>query len=197
MSRASAALKPSPRRALTGLAAASLLALAACGGTADDPAETGASTTEAAASPQDSGTHAHREGASHAHDGAGGHTHAGADTVASGVALDPGPEAGWTGSVTLMAVGDSLRVLVSVEGLPAGARRRAELVAGSCDDPGSELATLAPVAVGSSGEGSSQTTLPTDVPGDHGHGAVRLLAGDGSPAACAAVHLPGAGHTHG
>lgn len=196
MSRASAASRPPSRRALTGLAVAALLALAACGGTADDPAETGASTTEAGAPSEDSGTHVHREGEAHAHDG-GGHTHAGADTVASGVALDPGPDAGWTGSVTLLSVGDSLRVLVSVEGLAAGARRRAELVAGSCEEPGSELASLTPVAAGSSGEGSSQTTVGPAALEGHGHGAVRLLTEDGSPAACAAVHLPGAGHTHG
>lgn len=196
MSRPSAASPSALRRAFAGLAVVFLLTLGACDGAADDAGEVGGS---AAAAEQSAGgeTHTHDGGAGHAHDGSGGHTHAAADTVAAGIALDPGPDAGWTGSVTLLSVGDSVRVLISVEGAPAGSRHGAELVAGSCQDPGAVLASLTPVAAGSSGKGSSQTTVAAAGMGDHGHGAVRLLAGDGSTAVCAPVHLPGARHTHG
>lgn len=197
MSRPSLASASRPGRAiLAGLAGAALLFLAACGGAPDDASEPGDSTTAAEARASGE-THSHEGAGEHAHEGDGSHTHAAADTLVSGVALDPGPDAGWTGSATLLAVGDSLRVLVSVEGASAGTRRSAVLVAGSCDAPGPELASLTPVAVGSSGKGSSQTTLPVARLDDHAHGAVRMLAEDGSPAACAPVHLSASEHGHG
>lgn len=187
------------------VAIASLVGLQACGGGAPGDEADGASASAGAEARASGGTRSHEEGAGHshdgeaphAHDGAGSHAHARADTLVAGVELEPGPDAAWAGTATLLAVGDSVRVLVSVEGTDAGARHAAELVAGSCDDPGSELASLTPVAAGSSGQGTSQTDLPAGRLGDHAHGAVRLLAPDGAPAACAPVHLSGSGHTHG
>lgn len=142
------------------------------------------------------GGHAHGEGGDHAH-GEGTHTHAAADTLASGVTLEPGPDARWTGSATLLAVGDSVRVLVSVEGAAGGSRHPAELAAGSCDDPGSELASLTPVAAGSSGKGSSETTFSAARLDGHEHGALRVMTADDSAAVCAPVHLSASEHTHG
>lgn len=193
-------------------AAAACIALLACdeGGAESDGAADGAVASASASaadethahedgsehSHEDGGDHAHEEGEDHAH-GQGTHTHAAADTLVAAAALEPGPDARWTGSATLLAVGDSVRVLLSVEGAGAGARHAAELVAGSCDDPGPELASLTPVAAGSSGDGSSQTTVPAGRLGDHAHGAIRLLTPDGAPAACGPVHLSGSEHTHG
>lgn len=180
-------------------ALAACLVLLACGGgeaagagDATEKAEAGASASAASSA----GTHSHEDGEDHAH-GEGSHTHAAADTLVSGAALEPASGAAWTGSATLLAVGDSLRVLVSVEGAPGGSRHPAELVAGSCDRPGPELASLTPVAAGSSGEGSSQTTLPASRLDGHGHGALRMTTADGSPAACAPVHLTLSEHEHG
>lgn len=177
-------------------ALAACLVLLACGG-GEAAGEGGATADEAEASASSSGeAHSHEDGEDHAH-GEGSHTHAAADTLVSGVALEPASGAAWTGSATLLAVGDSLRVLVSVEGAPGGSRHPAELVAGSCDRPGPELASLTPVAAGSSGEGSSQTTLPASRFDGHGHGALRMTTADGSPAACAPVHLILSEHEHG
>lgn len=170
--------------------------LLACGGGGGDArGEAGASEgTTAAASTE--GAHSHEQGGDHAH-GEGTHTHAAADTLDAGVGLAPGQNAGWTGSATVLAVGDSLRLLVSVEGAAPGSRHPAELLAGSCDEPGPELAALTPVAAGSSGKGSSQTTVTATRLGDHAHGVLRLMDADGSATACATVHLSASEHTHG
>lgn len=198
-------LGPRPLVGAAALAAA-LLAPLACGGGGDaggdapdasDGAAPAAETGPAgAAAPADGGEEDHepdgRDG--HAH-GSGTHTHAAADTLVAGRVLDPGPAAGWTGSATLLSVGDSVRVLVSVEGSEAEARHRAELAAGSCETPGPTLATLPPVAAGASGAGSSQATVPPEALGDRSHGALRLGASDGAASACAEVHLAGE-HTH-
>lgn len=193
-------------------AAAACVALLACGGgdaEADDDGDRAAASVPASAdgethahgdgsdhSHEDGGDPAHGEGEDHAH-GQGTHTHAATDTIASGVTLEPGTGAAWTGSATLLAVGDSVRVLVSVESADAGARHVAELAAGSCDDPGSELASLTPVAAGSSAKGSSETTFPAARLDGHEHGALRVMTADGSAAACAPVHLSASEHTHG
>lgn len=177
--------------------AASLLVLAACGGgeARGDAGDAGAAAGEPEARASGE-THSHQGGGEHSHDGAGAHTHPQADTLASGVALAPGSDAGWTGSATLLTVGDSLRVVVSVDGAPSGSRHPAELVAGTCEDPGPELASLTPVAAGSSGKGSSQTTVPPARLDGHDHGVLRLTAADGSGAACAPVHLAASDHAH-
>lgn len=185
------------RRCAATAAVALLVGLAACGGDARDGAPDDAAAPAAAASPSGGQPHTHEEGAEHAHEGTGSHTHAAADTLDAAVALEPGSDVGWRGSATLLAVGDSVRVLVSVEGAPGGSRHPVELTAGSCDDPGPELASLTPVAAGSSGRGSSQTTLPGARLEGHGHGALRMSAADGSHAACAPVHLSLQDHTHG
>lgn len=185
------------RGAAAAAAIAALAGLAACGDGAPDGAANGAAASDPAESSSGGQTHAHEEGAEHSHEGTGSHTHAAADTVASGVTLEPSSGYGWTGSATLLAVGDSVRVLVSVEGAPGGTRHPVDLLAGSCDDPGPELASLTPVAAGSSGEGSSQTTLPSARLEGHEHGALRMTTADGSPAACAPVHLAASGHEHG
>lgn len=178
---------------IAGLLSAGLLLLsAACGG-GDAAGSDATSDPEATAAGEAS--HTHDGSGEHSHEGAGAHTHAAADTLASGVALDPGPDAGWTGSATVLSVGDSVRVLVSVEGSEGRARHRVDLLAGSCEEPGSELATLTPVATGSSGAGSSQTTVPGSSAHGHAHGALRVRAADGASAACAPVHL-GAEHSH-
>lgn len=174
------------------LSAGTVLLLLACDGgdAADSAATAGAEEVAASEAP-----HTHEGASEHSHEGPGAHTHATADTLASGVRLTPGAGQGWTGSATLLSVGDSLRVLVSIEGSEAGARHRVELLAGSCQSPGSELATLTPVATGSSGAGSSQTTLPGSRTAGHAHGALRVTAADGASAACTRVHL-GAEHSH-
>lgn len=175
------------------------LVLLACGGGGAAGGGAGAGAAEAsqsASAASSDGTHDHEDGEDHAH-GEGTHTHAAADTLVSGLTLEPASGAAWTGSATLLAVGDSVRVLVSVEGAPGGSRHPVELLAGSCDEPGPELASLAPVAAGSSGEGSSQTTLPASRLEGHGHGALRVATADGSPAACAPVHLTLSEHEHG
>lgn len=176
----------------------SLLGLLACGGSA--PGDAGAGEESASPTPEvsaDGDAHSHGEGASHSHEGAASHTHTDADTLASDVVLDPGTGSRWTGSATVLAAGDSLHFLVSVEGAPSGSRHPAELVAGSCQDPGPGLVSLTPVVAGSSGEGSSQTTISSARLDDHGHGAIRLTAPDGSGEACAPVHLASSDHTHG
>lgn len=174
------------------LSAGTVFLLLACdGGDAADSAAT-AGSEEVAAS---DAPHTHEGASEHSHEGAGAHTHATEDTLASGVRLTPGAGQGWTGSATLLSVGDSLRVLVTVEGSEAEARHRVELLAGSCESPGSELATLTPVATGSSGAGSSQTTLPGSRTAGHAHGALRVTAADGAAAACSPVHL-GEEHRH-
>lgn len=183
--------RPLPR--LLGLLwVGALLLLPACGGgDAADSAATGDSATAAGEA-----AHTHDGAGEHSHEGSGAHTHATADTLASGVHLAPGAGQGWTGSATVLSVGDSLRMLVSVEGAEARARHRVELLAGSCESPGSELARLTPVATGSSGAGSSQTTVPGSRVAGHAHGALRVTAADrASGAACAPVHL-GAEHSH-
>jgi hypothetical protein len=173
-------------------AAALVLTLACGGGDAADRA--GSADSAATASSRDA--HTHDGAGEHSHDGAGDHTHASPDTLAAGVRLAPEGGAGWTGSATFLAVGDSVRVLVSVEGSEAGARHRAELLAGDCGSPGARLATLTPVAIGSSGAGSSETTLPAAGLGGHAHGALRVMEANGGSPACAPVHL-GAEHGHG
>lgn len=192
MSRGYAPSRRHPPRSSGLLAAGSLLVLLACGG--GDAAD-GAATADATATGASEAAHTHDGSGEHSHEGTGAHTHAAADTLASGVRLSPGAGQGWSGSATVLSVGDSLRVLVSVEGSDARARHRAELLAGSCEEPGSELATLTPVATGSSGGGSSQTTLPRSRTDGHAHGALRVTAADGASAACARVHL-GAEHSH-
>lgn len=174
------------------LSAGALLLLAACDG--GDTADS-ASPDESAAMAASEAVHTHEGSSEHSHEGTGAHTHATTDTLASGVRLAPGAGQGWTGSATVLSVGDSVRVLVSVEGSDAGARHRAALLAGGCESPGPELATLTPVATGSSGAGSSQTTLPGSRLDGHAHGALRVTAAGGEPAACAPVHL-GAEHSH-
>lgn len=176
---------------------AACLSLLACsgGGGPDAGGEAGDSGASSAAASTE-GTHSHEEGGDHTH-GEGTHTHAAADTLDADVGLEPGPGAGWTGSATVLAVGDSLRVLVSVDGAAGGSRHPAELRAGSCDEPGPELVTLTPLAAGSSGTGSSETTVPAARLGDHAHGVLRLMDTDGSPTACAPVHLSASEHTHG
>lgn len=200
MSGASTARSERSRGVLVSTIVASLLVVTACGGS--DPREDARRAAESARPAAESGTsgdtHSHEGTGQHSHEDAGAHTHTAVDTIASGVALDPRPDGRrWAGSVTLLAVGDSLRVLISVEGAPAGTRHGAELVAGSCREPGAELASLTPVVAGSSGKGSSQTSLPTGRVGDHAHGAVRLTGDDGSSEACAPVHLATSGHSHG
>lgn len=198
------------RGAVATIAVASLAGLSACGGGApadDAPGDAAGDAASASATRQTSGGedhshegdagHAHDEGEGHTHDGAASHAHAAGDTLAAGVTLEPGSGAGWTGSATLLGVGDSVRVLLSVRGAPAGSRHRAALVAGSCGDPGAELVSLTPVAAGSSGDGSSQTTLPRARLDGHAHGAIRLAGRDGSAAACAPVHLSASDHGHG
>lgn len=181
-------------RSAVGAAVASLLILGACGGSdAQRDADAG-SASASAESRATVETHSHEGGEEHSHDEAGAHTHP-ADTLASDLALNPDSGGSWSGSVTVLAVGDSLRVLVSLAGATSGSRHPIELVAGGCQDPGSELASLTPVAAGRSGEGSSQTTVPSARLGDHAHGAVRVMAGNGSVAACAPVHLS-TGHSH-
>lgn len=176
----------------------SLLFLVACGGEGvrESAGDGGASTTASAEARDGGRTHAHEGGDEHSHQGAGSHAHPAADTLAAEVALGAGPGESWSGSVTVLTVGDSVRILVTVDGAPAGSRHPVELVAGSCEDAGSELASLTPVAAGTSGAGSSQTTLPTARLGGHAHGAVRVLSGDDTPAVCAPVHLPATEHEH-
>lgn len=174
------------------LSAGALFLLLACGG---GEAADSAATADSAGMAADEASHTHEGSGGHSHEGTGAHSHAAADTLAAGVRLATDAERGWTASATLLSVGDSVRVLVSVEGSDAGARHRVELLAGSCESPGAELATLTPVATGSSGVGSSQTTLPGSRTAGHAHGALRVTAADGAPAACAPVHL-GGGHRH-
>ena len=184
------------RASLALLSAASLAALLACGGGEGTGEPSGAGGSAAAASAAEEGSsHTHENGEEHTHEGGGTHTHAAADTLAHGASLDPGSGAGWSGSVTVLARGDSLRVLVSVRGADAGSRLGGELVAGDCGAPGPVLAELVPVAAGSSGAGSSQTTVPGSAVAGHDHGAVRLASPDGSRTACAPIHLAG-GHEH-
>lgn len=173
---------------------ASLMVLAACGGS-DAGGDADGERASASAEARETGeTHSHEGGEAHSHDEAGAHTHP-ADTLASDLPLNPDSGGSWSGSVTVLAAGDSLRVLVSLAGAASGSRHPVELVAGGCQDPGPELASLTPVAAGTSGEGSSQTTVPAARLDGHAHGAVRVMAGDGSVAACAPVHLS-AEHTH-
>lgn len=174
------------------LSAGTLVLLLACNG--GDAADS-AATADSAAMAVSEAPHAHEGSGEHSHEGTGTHTHATADTLASGVHLAPAAGLGWTGSATVLSVGDSLRVLVSLEGSDAGARHRVELLTGDCESPGSQLASLTPVATGSSGDGSSQTTLPRSRTAGHAHGALRVRAADGASAACAPVHL-GAEHSH-
>lgn len=192
-----ASLEPGPRsgRALAGAAVASLMVLAACGGDAGGDARGGSASASASAeAPAAEETHSHEGGEEHSHDGTGAHTHP-AEALASDFALDPASGGSWSGSVTVLAAGDSLRVLVSLAGAASGSRHPVDLVAGGCEDPGPELASLTPVTAGTSGEGTSQTTVPSARLEGHAHGAVRVMAGDGTVAACAPVHLS-AGHTH-
>lgn len=170
----------------------------ACGGEGapEDAGDAGASTTASAETRDAGASHSHEGGDEHSHDGAGTHSHPAMDTLASDVALRAGGEGSWSGSATVVTRGDSVRFLVSVDGGSAGVRHPVELVAGSCEDAGSELASLTPVAAGASGEGSSQTTLPTARLGGHAHGAIRVMSDDDTPAACASVHLPATEHEH-
>lgn len=183
------------RSAAAVTAVGSLLLLAACGGGASSGAEDG-STASAAEADTAPAAHAHEEGGeAHSH-GDGAHTHAPADTLAADVALSPGEAADWSGSATLLSIGDSVRVLVSVAGMSPGARHPVELVAGSCEQPGPVLADLTPLATGSSGAGSSQTEFASSRLEGHAHGGLRLLGSDGATVACAPVHLSGSDHGH-
>lgn len=183
----------SSRSASAVAAVAALLLLTACGGGSvasdEGDAASPAADTEVAA-------HTHEEdGDDHTH-GARTHTHVAADTLAADVALGPGGDAAWSGSVTLLSVGDSVRVLVSVDGMPGGSRRPVELVAGDCEDPGPVLVDLTPLAAGSSGSGSSQTAFAARRLEGHAHGGIRLLGSDGALVACAPVHLSASEHGH-
>lgn len=177
-----------------GTAFTALLLLAACGGGSagseeGERASAGAVADTATAPGHDEG------GEDHTH-GEGTHTHASADTMAAGVALGPGGAGGWSGSATLLSVGDSVRVLVSVEGMDAGSRHPVELVAGGCEAAGPVLVDLTPLATGSSGAGTSQTAFASSRLEGHDHGALRLLGDDGATAACAPVHLSLSEHGH-
>ena len=173
-------------------AVATLLLVPACGG-----GSAGSEGGSAAASAADIDTAAHTHqanGDAHTH-GEGTHTHAAADTIAANVSLTPG-NAAWSGSATLLSVGDSVRVMLSVAGMDAGARRPVELVAGGCEKPGSVLVDLTPVVAGSSGAGSGQTAFAASRLEGHAHGGLRLLGSDGATAACASVHLSLSEHGH-
>lgn len=176
-----------------------LLILAACGDGDAGGGRSGSDGTGSTAAETRAGTDGHRHdgGSEHSHPGGETHTHRQADTLDSGVALDPGRERGWTASATLLSLGDSVQILISLEGASSPSRHVGELTAGGCDQPGSRLASLTPVATGPSGKGSSQTTLPTGRLNGHAHGALRLVAPDGSPVACAPVHLAADEHGHG
>lgn len=172
---------------------ASLLLLAACGGGGTGSEEGSAASSRA---DTDTAAHTHEEGGeAHSH-GDGTHTHASADTLAADVALTPGGGGEWSGSATLFSVGDSVRVLVSVEGMAAGSRRSVELVADGCEEPGKVLVDLTPLSTGSSGAGSSQSSFAASRLEGHAHGGLRLLGSDGATAACASVHLSASEHGH-
>lgn len=189
------------RRAVALLLAPALLGLTACGSAPDDDAgtreEPAAGRTAAEAPDEEGGAEGTPD---HTH-GPGTHTHAGtsADTLTAGAPLQSGVEAGSPGSVTVLALGDSARIIVEIRGVEAGSRYRAELAAGDCSEPGESLASLTPVMAGRSGTGSSQTTVAPGATAGHSHGAVRLSGASGT-AACAPVHLPGsheaASHDH-
>lgn len=181
--------------------AAALLVPLAC--VSDDAAgDAGSETTETARTDaragngSDASGHSHGESGGHTH-GSGSHTHASADTLAAGVELDVLPGERGTASATVLAVGDSLRVLISVEGATGGSLFPAELAAGGCDDSGPTLVSLAPVATGTAGSGSSQTTIPASRVDGHHHAALRLLSEEESYAACAPLHLSAGSHQEG
>lgn len=199
MSSAATEAKAQYPSVLAGAAVASLLVLMACGGEGfQENAGDGGATATASADTRDGGqTHSHEGGEEHSHDGEGTHSHPAADTLASDIALSAGSAESGSGSVSVLTLGDSVRILVSVEGVPDGSRHPVELVAGSCEDAGAELASLTSVVAGASGRGSSQTTLSTARLDGHAHGAIRLLSDEGAPAACAQVHLAAAEHEHG
>lgn len=186
-------------RVLAGAAVASLLVFMACGGEGvqGDAGDAGASATASAETRDVGQTHSHEGGEEHSHDDAGAHSHPAADTLDSGIALSAGSGENRSGTATVVTIGDSVRFLVSVEGMSNGSRHPVELVAGSCDDAGSELASLTPVVAGTSGMGSSQTTVSTARLDGHAHGALRLLSDDDAPVACAQVHLAAVEHEHG
>lgn len=175
-------------------AVAALLLLAACGG-----GDTGSKAERAESPTPDTSTSAHTHeagGDTHTH-GEGTHSHAAADMLAAEVALGPGDDAAWSGSATLLSFGDSIRVIVAVEGMPAGSRHSVALVAEGCGQPGPVLVELTPLAAGSSGAGSSQTAFASNRLEGHAHGGLRLLGSDGAAVACAPVHLTGSEHGHG
>lgn len=184
--------EPSSRATISATAVASLVVLAACGG----GAESGGSASTTRESDTAAASHAHDgEEEAHAH-GEGTHTHATADTLAADVPLAPGDAGGWSGSATLLSVGDSVRILVSVEGMTAGSRHPVELVTGGCEEPGRVLVDLTPLATGASGAGTSQTAFPSSRLEGHAHGGLRLLDSEDATAACAPVHLSRSEHGH-
>ena len=175
----------------TGLAA--LLLLAACGGgNASSDMESTASADAGTSTP----AHSREGGDAHTH-GEGTHTHTSADTLGADVPLGPGGDGAWSGSATILSIGDSIRVTVAVEGMAAGSRHAVEIVSGSCGQPGPVLVDLTPLAAGSSGAGTSQTAFASSRLEGHAHGGLRVLGGDGAAVACAPVHLSGSEHAHG
>lgn len=199
MSRASTEARRRSPRILGGVVVASLLVFMACGGEGvqENAGDAGASATASVENRDGGQTHSHEGGEEHSHDGADTHSHPASDTLASDVALSESSGDGWSGSATVMTIGDSIRILISIEGMSTGSPLPVELVAGSCEDAGPELASLTPVVAGTSGKGSSQTTLSSARLEGNTHGAIRLLSDDDAPAACAQVHLAAAEHAHG
>lgn len=206
------------REAVAALLAPALLVFGACGGspdrhpgTEDEPAaeQTAGEVSDQGAGSRDAGSQtageAPAESGDHVH-GPGTHTHAptSADTLTAEAALQGVGDAGPLGSVTVLALGDSARIVVEIREVEAGSRYRAELAAGDCSESGESLTSLTPVMAGSSGSGSSQTTVAPGAVAGHSHGAIRLSGPSGSgaseTAACAPVHLPAsidaASHDH-
>lgn len=181
------------------------LVVLACGGGSPDGGQGGADQTAASGE-----QHTHASGEAHSHEGESPqeegsegqhshpdgttHAHAAMDTVAAGVSLQTdGSELG--GHVTLLRAADTLRVMVEVEEANAEQRYDARLLAGDCGSRGGRLASLTPVLAGSSGSGSSQTSVAGSAVSGHAHGAVLVQAAEGAAKACATVHL-GGDHSH-
>lgn len=174
----------------------------ACGGGSGSSAGAEADTSTAreadgsaaTSSSRESATHTHEGGETHTHDGET-HTHAAADTLDAAVRLAASGNGAPSGTVTVLARGDTVQLHVALEGAEPGSRYSAELLAGNCSEPGEALADLTSLMTGSAGSGSSQTTVAPGRMGGHAHGAVRVTRDDGSTVGCADIHLTGA-HEH-
>lgn len=150
---------------LTAIAAAALLPLAACGGDAGEAPAAGDPPGAAAPSTPP----------------------AQAAGMTMPLTFSPLRDSGVTGAGSIDYAGDSVTVVVQVQGLPGEGSYNAHIHTGTCAEVGGVAVPLTPVTAQADGTGSSTTVFPaSDLPME-GTTVVQVHGADGPGATCADI----------